>query len=58
MGTEIQNLEFALLASGFLWSSSSSIYPLSSIFDTVKYILCHGMLEVYNLPFDFIGGYN
>jgi hypothetical protein len=52
---ETLSLEFDQLVFGLVCSSISMLWH----FGTVIYIMCHGILEVYDLPFDFdfIGDY-
>lgn len=55
---EVQDLEFALL--GFSLALAQYFPTMSPFFpfEMVIYILDHGMLEVHNLLFDFIDGWN
>lgn len=58
---ELQNLEFIcwwMVLLCFCFVPIFSHYVPIPPFYIVTYILCHWVLEVYHLNFNFIGGYN
>lgn len=56
--TELQDLEFALVGFDHVLIQYFLIVPFSSLLEWMLYILCHCMLEVYNLLFFLYGDYN